>query len=111
MGNFNYDIARSVQQYNLPIYGLAQGDSAAIQINNMAGDGLQLKNVTEHAGHGDAEAEDCNNGGLFSFDQNPDHWGELEYATFSLCDTACWPDKPNDYCFEVPSPWDSLISV
>jgi len=113
LGNFNYDIARSVQQYNLPIKNLGQGQVATIQINELSGSpvGLQLKNVTSHAGHGTAVADDCTNGGLFTYEQNADHWGDLEYATFSLCGASCWPDKPNDYCFEVPSPWDSTIVV
>jgi len=112
LGNFNYDIGRSVQQYNMPIYGLDQGQTVTVTVNQMAEStiqGLELMNVTAHHGHGTATAADCANAGTFVYTQNADHQGELEYATFSLCDSACWPDVPNDYCFNVPSSWDSQI--
>jgi len=114
LGNFNYDIGRSVQQYNLPIYGLGQGQTVTINILEMeesAAGPIQLRNVSAHVGHGTATADDCNNAGTFVYTQNENHHGELEYAQFSLCDADCWPDKPNDYCFDVPSPWDSNIVV
>jgi hypothetical protein len=34
LGNFNYDIARSHQSYNLPIYGLQAGQTAQINIDS-----------------------------------------------------------------------------
>ena len=114
LGNFNYDIGRSVQTYNLPIYGMEQGGTYTIQINEQApekiyGGKLELMNVTAHSGHGYAAAEDCDNGGSFIYEQNPSHQGELEYANFGICQTRCYPDKPNDYCFNVPSSWNSYI--
>jgi len=118
IGNFNYDIARSVQTYNLPIYGLDQGQTVTVQINKMHNDNpamdggfLELKNVTAHHGHGTATADDCYNEGRFVYYQNPNHMGQLEYASFNLCDSKCWPDKPNDYCFNVPSSWNSFVQA
>merc|ERR1711866_69 len=118
LGNFNYDIARSVQTYNLPIYGLDQGQTVTVQINKMHNDNpamdggfLELKNVTAHHGHGTATADDCYNEGRFVYYQNPNHMGQLEYASFNLCDSKCWPDKPNDYCFNVPSSWNSFVQA
>jgi len=112
LGNFNYDIGRRVQQYNMPIYGLTEGQTVTITVNQMAEStivGLELMNVTAHHGHGTATADDCDNQGNFVYEQNPDHHGELEYAQFSLCESNCWPDTPNDYCFNVPSSWDSTV--
>merc|ERR1712176_600754 len=34
LGNFNYDIARSVQTYTVPIYGLQKGQSATFEIRD-----------------------------------------------------------------------------
>lgn len=115
LGNYNYDIARSVQSYNVPIKNLAQGGSIAVTVNSQADstvEPLELRNVTEHIGHGDANAEDCNNAGMFTFTQNPEHEGDLEYVKFELCDTICHPNENgpnNDYCFNVPSPWETVV--
>merc|ERR1712127_581731 len=51
LGNFNYDIARSHQQYNLPIYGLDNEASGMIDINshNVLADpdfDVELRNVS-----------------------------------------------------------------
>ena len=96
----------------MPIYGLEQDQSVTVTVNQMAQStivGLELQNVTAHHGHGEATAEDCANGGIFVYHQDPTHNGDLEYAQFSLCDSNCWPDTPNDYCFNVPSSWDSTV--
>jgi len=112
LGNFVYDIARSVQRYNLPIKNLAQGESVVVQINKQSHnggflvEGVDLRNVTEHHGHGSASAEDCINGGEFVYTQNADHWGDLEYAQFDLCDTG---DEGVDYDWDVPSSWTSTV--
>merc|ERR1712176_1598304 len=111
LGNFNYDIARSVQSYNVPIKIAAQTNQGAFDSAPYA---LELKNVTEHHGHGSAvtNGDDCNNGGQIVLTQNEEHNGDLEYFKFELCDTACYPNEAgpaNDYCFEVPSPWDTVV--
>jgi hypothetical protein len=121
LGNFNYDIARSVQQYNLPIYGLDQGEFVAITINDMDGEGLRIQNVSAHHGHGHANADDCESDGdltgYFTYLQEQSHMGQLEYAQFNLCDPHgyedenCWKGPQQDYCFKVPSAWDSTIEV
>ena len=117
LGNFNYDIARSAQTYNVPIYGLEQGQSVEITINQMAEStitGLELMNITAHHGHGNATAEDCNNEGVFQFEHDQGHLGLLEYVSFNLCDSACMmapTNTTNNYCFNVPSSWDSFITV
>lgn len=114
LGNFVYDIARSVQRYNLPIKNLGQGETVTVQINkqnsggNYLVEGIELKNVTEHHGHGDASAEDCTNGGQFVFTQNADHWGDLEYAQFDVCDTGA---EGVDYDWDVPSSWTSTVTA
>ena len=116
LGNFNYDIARSVQTYNVPIYGLEQGQSASLTINQMANSviaPLPVQNVTAHSGHGNATGAECDNSGILEFEQNPEHLGFLEYVSFRLCQAECWEsgNSTTDYCFDVPSPWDSFISV
>ena len=93
----------------MPIYGLEQGQTGSIQIADFDGNGLELMNVTAHSYHGSSLADDCANFGTFTMMQNDLHMGQLEYASFNLCDAKCWPDKPNDYCFRVPSSWDSTI--
>lgn len=114
LGNFVYDIARSVQRYNLPIKNLALDQSVTIQINKQdrqgvpIAEGVELRNVSAHHGHGEASAEDCSNDGSFVYSQNPDHLGDLEYAQFDVCDTGA---EDTDYDWDVPSSWESEVIV
>ena len=49
---FSYDIARSVQRYSMGIYGLDEGETAAIAIMDYDSNPLELMNVTSNHGHG-----------------------------------------------------------
>ena len=59
LGNFNYDIARSVQTYTVPIYGLDKGNSATFQIVDYYDKDNNCINPLAHHGHGFAEG--CSN--------------------------------------------------
>merc|ERR1712127_805266 len=116
LGNFNYDIARSHQSYNLPIYGLQADETAVINIeshNDETDDDanfVSIRNVTAHHGHGTItnSADMCDAEFLFTLNS---HLGELEYANFYLCDdpTVSGEAAPGDYLYNVPSSWTSTI--
>ena len=103
------------ETYRVGIYGLEQEQVAAVQINDYSGSPLELMNITADNGHGVVFADDCDNTGLLTYQQDPtgQHQGWLEYASFNLCDARCWGNvdgsDPDDYCFKIPSPWDSTI--
>merc|ERR1712035_288485 len=52
LGNFNYDIARSVQTYTVPIYGLEKGESATFTLKDYYGDDNNCMNALAHSGPG-----------------------------------------------------------
>merc|ERR1711920_582306 len=54
LGNFNYDIARSVQTYTVPIYGLDEDSEATFTIVDYNGDPNNCMNAEAHHGHGTA---------------------------------------------------------
>ena len=55
LGNFNYDIARSVQTYTVPIYGLDKGLDATFPITDYYNQPNNCINPLAHHGHGTAE--------------------------------------------------------
>jgi len=55
LGNFNYDIARSVQTYTVPIYGLEKGQKATFTLKDYNGDDNNCMNALAHEGHGTAD--------------------------------------------------------
>ena len=82
LGNFNYDIARSVQTFTVPIYGLAQGQEETFPITDYYNEDLHCANAAAHVGHGTTSgcsvisnstqtngAEPCSN--ELTFTQNP----------------------------------------
>ena len=77
LGNFNYDIARSVQTYTVPIYGLQQGETVQYGIVDYYNQKNDCINPLAHHGHGTASgcSQDYNNTGVCSndltFQQNP----------------------------------------
>ena len=54
LGNFNYDIARSVQTYTVPIYGLEKGKSASFTLKDYYDNDSNCMNPLAHSGHGTA---------------------------------------------------------
>jgi len=116
LGNFNYDIARSVQTYTVPLYGLDKGNSATFEIVDYYNAENNCMNPLAHHGHGVAEgcsnttAQTCANDITFTTD--PDHNGLLEYFQFEpvQMDTAPGCAMPvhheDDYQWNTPSPWD-----
>ena len=52
LGNFNYDIARSVQTYTVPVYGLEQGEEIEINIKSYENEDNHCMNALAHSGHG-----------------------------------------------------------
>jgi len=115
LGNFNYDIARSHQSYNLPIYGMQADQTAVINIDShtldQEIDDVRVRNVTAHHGHGVADGEDmCDEEFVFTLSN---HLGELEYVNFYLCEdpTVSGEASPGDYRYDVPSSWTSTISI
>jgi len=121
LGNFNYDIARSHQSYNLPIYGLQADQTAVINIDshNIVQEfpnDVRVRNVTAHHGHGvtsgdgDSDGPMCDEEFFFTL---TDHLGELEYVNFYLCEdpTVSGEASPGDYRYDVPSSWTSTISI
>ncbi|CAG5109869.1 Oidioi.mRNA.OKI2018_I69.chr2.g4344.t1.cds [Oikopleura dioica] len=107
LGNFNYDIARSHQQYNLPIYGLDNEAIGVVEINaHQVNEPFEVavRNVSAHHGHGETTHIDCEN--TFQYQVDANHGGILEYAQFELCE----PDlSADDYDYTVPSSWTSQI--
>ena len=75
LGNFNYDIARSVQTYTVPIYGLEKGQSATFEITDYYNEPNNCMNPLAHNGHGTASgcsnvtSEECSNYLTFAHDQ------------------------------------------
>lgn len=115
LGNFNYDIARSHQSYNLPIYGLEAGQTALVLVESHWADidteHVSVRNVTAHHGHGiHADTDECDH--EFTFTLN-DHLGELEYVNFYLCEdpTVSKEASPGDYEYTVPSSWTTTIEL
>jgi hypothetical protein len=115
LGNFNYDVARSHQSYNLPIYGLEAGQTALISVESHNPDPdtewVSVRNVTAHHGHGiDSDDEECDQEFTFTLDN---HLGELEYVNFYLCDdpTVSGEASPGDYDYVVPSSWTTTIDL
>jgi len=132
LGNFNYDVARSHQSYNLPIYGLKTADPFEVRVTSHEvdlGDGaneVAIRNVTAHHGHGsiidDVNDIFCDNFFQYILNVNDQplgtigHHGELEYANFYLCEDPFGPfhpEKPDqsagDYNYKVPSSWTTTI--
>lgn len=118
LGNFAYDIARSVQTYTVPVWGLAQGEQVTFPITDYKGNANNCMNPLAHHGHGDAigcstnSTTGCNNELIFT--QNPDHNGLLEYFSFEpvspVNNPICYSlpyHHEDDYEWEVPSPWDT----
>jgi len=116
LGNFNYDIARSVQTYTVPIYGLGKGESATFNILDYYGEENRCMNPLAHHGHGTASGcstnTTCSN--QLTFDHDQDHNGLLEYFQFepvSLINApscALMPEHhTEDYTWYTPSPWDT----
>jgi len=118
LGNFNYDIARSVQTYTVPIYGLNKWENATFPITDYdyKDNNCMLPGV--HQGHGTVEGcsnnvtGECSNQITFKHDQ--DHNGLLEYFQFeavSLVNNPWCFDIPThhdeDYKWKTPSPWDT----
>ena len=54
LGNFNYDIARSVQTYTVPVYGMAQGEQMEINVMSYENEPNHCMNAAAHSGHGTA---------------------------------------------------------
>jgi len=121
LGNFNYDIARSVQTYTVPIYGLEKDQKATFTLKDYDGDDNNCMNALAHSGHGTAggcstnstgTALDCSN--EIFFIHNEDHNGLLEYFQFEPVSPAnnkqCF-EMPihhiDDYEWKTPSPWDT----
>ena len=52
LGNFNYDIARSVQTYTVPIYGLEKDQTAQFTLKDYNNEDNNCMNALAHEGHG-----------------------------------------------------------
>ena len=63
LGNFNYDIERSVQTYTVPVYGLTQGEKIELNIRNYEDEDSKCMNALAHAGHGFVEGCSTNANG------------------------------------------------
>ena len=61
LGNFNYDIARSVQTYTVPIYGLEQGKQVDFGLQSYEGEDLNCALPKAHPGHGTVTIDSCSN--------------------------------------------------
>merc|ERR1712131_115435 len=125
LGNFNYDIERSVQTYTVPIHGLTQGEKVEYNIRNYENEDSKCMNAIAHAGHGfvsgcstNATAtEDAVCSNSLTFTQDPSHNGLLEYFQFEPVSPANSPDcffplenptpYEDDYQWLTPSPWDT----
>ena len=75
LGNFNYDIARSVQTYTVPVYGLNKGKEATFPITDYYKNETNCMLPDAHNGHGSVEGCSnattgvCSNEITFSHDQ------------------------------------------
>ena len=73
LGNFNYDIARSVQTYTAPIYGLAKSQVETFELVDYYNGENRCVNAAAHVGHGSATGcstnTTCSNAITFSHDQ------------------------------------------
>ena len=75
LGNFNYDIARSVQTYTVPIYGLEKGEEATFDLRDYYDQPNNCMNALAHSGHGTASGcstnstDGCSNVLTFAHDQ------------------------------------------
>jgi hypothetical protein len=122
LGNFNYDIARSVQTYTVPIYGLEKDESATFDIVDYYNRPNNCMNPLAHHGHGTASGCStpatnttdavCGNSITFAHDQ--DHNGMLEYFQFEPVSIINSPEcsimpehHDEDYQWWTPSPWDT----
>jgi len=118
LGNFNYDIARSVQTYTVPIYGLEEDSEATFTIVDYNGDPNNCMNAEAHHGHGTASGcstnstTGCSNVLTFKHDQG--HQGLLEYFQFEPVSPTNNPvcfslpiHHIDDYNWQTPSPWDT----
>jgi len=119
LGNFNYDIARSVQTYTVPVYGLEQGMTANFNIFDYYGEPANCMNAESHHGHGFVdERSSCSDnttcGNTIIYKQNEEHNGLLEYFQFEPVSPTnnpyCWAlplHHVDDYKWLTPSPWDT----
>jgi hypothetical protein len=118
LGNFNYDIARSVQTYTVPIYGLEKGRTINFPMTDYYNDQADCMNPLAHSGHGTAfgcsqnDTNTCSN--LLSFSHDQDHNGLLEYFQFEPVSPTNNPlcfalpiHHVDDYEWKTPSPWDT----
>ena len=118
LGNFNYDIARSVQTYTVPIYGLEKDESATFLITDYDYEDNYCMLADVHQGHGTVSGcsnnvtGECSNAITFKHDK--DHNGLLEYFQFeavSLVNNPFCVEMPkhheDDYKWKTPSPWDT----
>merc|ERR1712003_318891 len=118
LGNFNYDIARSVQTYTVPIYGLEKGESATFDIRDYNDEANNCMNDKAHEGHGTTtgcstnSTTGCSN--ILTFDHDKDHNGLLEYFQFEPVSPTNNPTcfalpihHIDDYQWQTPSPWDT----
>jgi len=119
LGNFNYDIARSVQTYTVPVYGLEQGEIATFNIKDYYGEPANCMNAKSHHGHGFVDdksscSDNTTCGNTIIYEQNEDHNGLLEYFQFEPVSPTnnpfCWAlplHHVDDYKWLTPSPWDT----
>jgi len=118
LGNFNYDIARSVQTYTVPIYGLEKGEEATFPIMDYYAEPNNCMNALAHHGHGTAEGcstnstDGCSN--VLTFKHDQEHNGLLEYFQFEpvspVNNPVCFSlplHHIDDYTWQTPSPWDT----
>ena len=90
LGNFNYDIARSVQTYTVPVYGLAQGKTVDFDLQSYEGEDLNCANPLAHSGHGTAfgcsnnVTETCDN--VITFQNNLGNYSNLneDWLAFNI---------------------------
>jgi len=118
LGNFNYDIARSVQTYTVPIYGLEKDQSATFDLKDYYNEDNDCMNALAHSGHGTVSGCSTNStdgcSGTLTFNHDQDHNGLLEYFQFEPVSPTNNPicfAKPihhvDDYQWKTPSPWDT----
>jgi len=119
LGNFNYDIARSVQTYTVPVYGLKSGEKVTFNIYDYNNDTADCMNAKSHNGHGFVDensscSDDTTCGNTIIYTQNEDHRGLLEYFQFEpvspINNPFCWNlplHHVDDYKWQTPSPWDT----
>jgi len=120
LGNFNYDIARSVQTYTVPIYGLEKDEEATFELRDYYDEPNNCMNALAHSGHGTAsgcstnttDGSGCNN--VLTFKHDQDHNGLLEYFQFEpvspVNNPVCFSlpiHHLDDYQWATPSPWDT----